>query len=198
MDDQCLRDFPTLSHCPLSHWLPRCHAATQSDFTAGAELLQHTHAMNAANNQNHDDDNDDVDDLAANLGMMGVGVVHEQEQHPLSVEEERDPSFLAAMVDKKSRKGLHHVYSNHNECLTCRLLFGTRKDFNKHLKKRKHYQGQKLQGDIAEFIEDMEEKYNVDLHEVPLTGIIDVVDLDVHEQQNVRRLQLDRAKLKHF
>lgn len=71
-----------------------------------------------------------------------------------------------------------------------------------HLKKRKHYrpdQGRMLQQNIDDFTEGMQDKYSVDLHDVPLTDFINVIsNLNQHEQQDVRRLLLSRAKLKHF
>ena len=142
--------------------------------------------------------NDDVDNLAANLQDMHVGEQEQWQRRPLSLEEERDPEVMRGMVDGKSRKGLHNIYSDHHECLTCRRVFGTRKELKRHLKKRAHYQGHKLQGDIEDFTEDMEEKHDVDLQDVPLTSFISVMELDPYEQQHVRRLLLDRAKLKHF
>lgn len=91
------------------------------------------------------------------------------------------------------------VYNDHYECLTCNRVFGTFKEFNKHLKKRKHYQGRMLQQNIDDFTEDMQDKYSVDLHDVPLTDFINVIsNLNQHEQQDVRRLLLSRAKLKQL
>ena len=56
-----------------------------------------------------------------------------------------------------------------------------------------------LQQNIDDFTEDMQEKYSVDLQDVPLTDFINVnSNLNQHEQQDVRRLLLCRAKLKHL